>query len=104
MACSLGEINSAGLLTADLKPTVKPEELTINETYEVVKFSRHTGVYGPYIRVELQKGIVFLPRRFASVITTEKIEDLNKQKLGLVFRGMKNTPHRPTPLIEIVSV
>lgn len=100
----LKEVNNAGLLESPLKPKIKPEQLVINAVYKIVKFTRLTTVYGPCIRVELEESVVFLPRRYLSVIPEDKIEDLNRQKLGLVFRGMKATPHRPTPLLEIVSL
>lgn len=104
MATSLlGDINNTGLLDSQFKQKVKPEQLKINEVYKIVKITRHSSSFGPCIRVELEDSVVFLPRRFVEVMPQDKVDELNKENLGLVYRGMKSTPHRPTPLLEIVS-
>lgn len=100
----LRELNSKGLLKTPLKPKIKPEELTVNEVYKVVNFKRISGAYGPCILVEIADGIIFMPKRYSSLIPDEKVSELNQQQLGLVLRGFKSTPNGSTPLYEIVNL
>lgn len=100
----LSELNSKCLLTAPLKKKIKADELVVGEVYKVECFKRITGAYGPCILAELESGVLFLPKRYATLITAEKIPELNQQSLGLVLKGFKATPNGSTPLLEIVNV
>lgn len=101
---SLDKINQTGLLASPLKPKINPEQLQIDAINKIYRVRRISTPFGPCIQVELENGVVFLPRRFLEEISAERVIEMNKLSLGLVFRGMKQISNSATPLFEFVEV
>lgn len=77
MSSSLKELNDLSFV----KEYVNIKTLNISEKYKIISFQRKKTEFGDRIVVELDNARVFLPQRFDSLITNERLDEFNKKIL-----------------------
>lgn len=81
----LKELNEAGSL--QFKDTKKINSLECGKPYPIKKIFSVKTKYGRQIKVDLGDFECFLPKRWAQLLTEEKISKMDK--VCLIFEGMK---------------
>ncbi|KAJ3655769.1 hypothetical protein Zmor_014882 [Zophobas morio] len=105
MAASLNELNKIG--KCETKPKLNPDELKIGEKYPICDVKKVKGKFGDCVLVELEEGVIFLPKRMADNMSDDLIESIHDDVLclALVYHGTKDTgKSNPAHLYEIVQI
>lgn len=62
--------------------------------YKITKFTSSQTTYGRKIRAEFGSQYVFLPKNTADYLDDQKVEELNKTPLVMVYNGKSSTNNR----------
>lgn len=101
MAFSINNLNAV----SEFKQQIKASNLVSGQLYKINKIQRVKTKYGDAVLVDLEPGVLFLPKRYCSVITEENLEEVNKKSLGIVYKGTQPTSYGiSTPIYEIIEV
>lgn len=86
-------------LNAASRAYISFDSLSIGE-YKVHKFSFVESTYGRRIRIELDHGYMFLPRRYMDLVTTQVMHQLNKTAPKIMKYGGKDAELKDMLLIS----
>lgn len=96
-----GLLNKIGLMQT--KEVLKVQDMLLNETYKVLSYTVVTTRLGRAIVAETENNMIYLPQRLVTHITDADVEELNKGKPSLVYRGKKLVGKNVASLLEFSS-
>lgn len=79
------------------------DDLAVGE-YKVNKFSFVESTYGRRIRVELDDGYMFLPRRYMDLVTNKDMQHLNKTAPKIMKYDGKDVEQKNMLLISFRDI
>ena len=94
----------ASLNAVQLKAASKWTELEVNKEYEVIQLKRLTTAHGLCVLVESAGRVLWLPKRYASIIEDVFIKDVNekRQKLVIKIKEFREVRGKVTPIPEFL--
>lgn len=98
----LNKINEMGTLSVKNKEVVPLNTLELNCIHKILVAKLITTIYGDCILIEVEDKKIFLPKR-ATLVLKQHLDELNSQKYGIKFIGMKEIIGLTslTPLFQI---
>lgn len=73
-----------------VKEFIDIKDLQIGKEYGIVSFQRMKTKFGNAIVVETDEFKTFLPSRFVTKLDDKMLKEFNKQKLFLIFDGLRD--------------
>lgn len=85
------------------KPTLKYKDIKIDQSYQLYDIKTVNTKFGRNILIELDKGVLFLPKRFQS-LTEEDLEKMKSTPMGFIYRGTNEIGKYCYHKIEFINI